>query len=149
MLIAALSIAITRTAVLTLLNLKNSGPMICKLTALPSQRSMQEIESEISQLRKISDSLPATNRFGFDNQTAIQAAIMVIGELQTSEEVSERYPVGSVHAYTIDAALDAAEWLYSGDVAPSCFWLEECSRNLRIKAVRSNHPAPATPPPDA
>ena len=123
--------------------------MISNLSALPSHRSIQEIEGEILQLRKICESLPVTNRFGFDNQTAIQAAITVLVELQTPEEVRELYTGGSVHTYTVDAALDATDWLYSGDIAPSCFWLEECRRTSRIKAVRFNDQARATPPPYA
>lgn len=123
--------------------------MTFTLTEFQSHRSIQEIEIEIWRLRKISEYLPAMNRSGFDNQTAIRAAITVLKAFQTSEEVSELYTKDSAHTYTIDAALDAAEWLNNRDVAPSCFWLEECRQTLRGQNICFDHSPSATPSPFA
>jgi hypothetical protein len=119
------------------------------LAPLQSSRSFPEIEAEILKLRKISASVPDTNEFGFDNQIALQAAIAVLQTFQTLDEVVERYPQDSVHAYTRDSALDAAEWLYNGDVAPSCFWLEEFYRAPCGQPESHNRPVASAPTPSA
>jgi hypothetical protein len=90
-------------------------------TAL-STRSIQEVDNELSQLHWLMEKVPTRTAFGNSNTYALMTQIRVVRERMTVDEVGEEYDDDVTDQYILSAALDAAQWLYQEEPAPSEGW---------------------------
>ena len=91
--------------------------------AVQNGRSLCDVESEISLLRRLSGQIPSSTAFGNSNDHALAAQIEVLRDQLSQEAVRDRYDNESVDQYVYVCALFAAEWIYKNEAPPSEDWL--------------------------
>jgi predicted RNase H-like nuclease len=91
--------------------------------AVQNNRSMHDVEMEISLLHRLSAQIPSSTAFGNSNEHALAAQIEVLRDQLNDEAVRDRYDNDAVDQYVYVCALFAAEWLYKNELAPSEDWL--------------------------
>jgi hypothetical protein len=91
-------------------------------TAL-STRSIQEIDTEVSQLHRLMEQVPTRTAFGNSNTHALLTQIRVLRERKTVDEVADEYDDDITDQYILSAALNASQWLYQEELAPSEGWM--------------------------
>jgi hypothetical protein len=88
--------------------------------ALTLTRSTDDIDAELFRLYGLANRAPAVTEYREPLTAALRAQIVVLRRRMADSDAVERYE--DDHQYVINAALNAAEWLYGDGAAPSAQW---------------------------